>query len=72
MDFSKKAGPCLLSRSILQCLYFPHPSTCFGSTSIMEVLRESAKAFIAPPVLIPRNPISMDPQVQYTNILLLF
>lgn len=58
MDFSRKSGPCLLSRSILQCLYFPLPSTRFGTTSITEVLRESAKTFIAPPVLMPRNPLS--------------
>lgn len=63
MDFSKKAGPCLLSRSILQCLYFPTPSTRFGITPMAEVLRESAKIFIAPPALMPRNPLSTNTQV---------
>ncbi|XP_001658127.2 N-alpha-acetyltransferase 35, NatC auxiliary subunit isoform X2 [Aedes aegypti] len=61
MDFSKKFGPCLLSRSILQTLYFPSHYTVFGTKKRTEVLKESAKAFIAPPVLLSENPLSTNP-----------
>ncbi|XP_058830798.1 N-alpha-acetyltransferase 35, NatC auxiliary subunit isoform X3 [Topomyia yanbarensis] len=58
MDFSKKFGPCLLSRSILQTLYLPSHDMVFGTRKLTEVLKESAKAFIAPPVLLSDNPLS--------------
>ncbi|XP_055627653.1 N-alpha-acetyltransferase 35, NatC auxiliary subunit isoform X2 [Toxorhynchites rutilus septentrionalis] len=58
MDFSKKFGPCLLSRSILQTLYLPSHDKVFGTKKLTEVLKESAKAFIAPPILMPDNPLS--------------
>lgn len=58
MDFSKKFGPCLLSRSILQTLYLPSHDTVFGTKKLTEVLKESAKTFIAPPVLLADNPLA--------------
>ncbi|KXJ83695.1 hypothetical protein RP20_CCG003124 [Aedes albopictus] len=61
MDFSKKFGPCLLSRSILQTLYLPSHDTVFGTKKLTEVLKESAKTFIAPPVLLSDNPLSSNP-----------
>ncbi|XP_058458591.1 N-alpha-acetyltransferase 35, NatC auxiliary subunit isoform X3 [Malaya genurostris] len=61
MDFSKKFGPCLLSRSILQTLYLPSHDMVFGTRKLTEVLKESAKAFIAPPVLLSDNPLSSNP-----------
>ncbi|XP_062550331.1 N-alpha-acetyltransferase 35, NatC auxiliary subunit isoform X2 [Armigeres subalbatus] len=61
MEFSKKFGPCLLSRSILQTLYLPLPNMVFGTKKLTEVLKESAKAFIAPPVLLSDNPLSTSP-----------
>ncbi|XP_065090507.1 N-alpha-acetyltransferase 35, NatC auxiliary subunit isoform X2 [Ochlerotatus camptorhynchus] len=61
MDFSKKFGPCLLSRSILQTLYLPSHDTVFGTKKLTEVLKESAKAFIAPPVLLADNPLASNP-----------
>lgn len=54
-DFSKKSGPCLLSRSVLQCLYFPQTNTVFGITLVSDMLRDSAKAFCAPPELMLRT-----------------
>lgn len=51
MDFSRKNGPCLLSRSILQCLYFPKPCNRFGLTPISDVLKESARFFSGSPAL---------------------
>ncbi|XP_055607947.1 N-alpha-acetyltransferase 35, NatC auxiliary subunit-like [Uranotaenia lowii] len=61
MDFCKKFSPCLLSRSILQTLYFPGHCVVFGTKKLTEVLKESAKAFIAPPVLLPDNPLFTNP-----------
>lgn len=64
MEFSKKSSSCLLSRSILQVLYLPVPSKVFGITSLTDVLKDSVKAFIAPPVLMPKNPLFNNPQVK--------
>lgn len=64
MEFSKKSGPCLLSRSVLQVLYLPVNNKVFGVTSLTDVLKESVKAFIAPPVLMPKNPLFNSPQVR--------
>uniref|UniRef100_A0AAG5DD75 Protein MAK10 homolog n=1 Tax=Anopheles atroparvus TaxID=41427 RepID=A0AAG5DD75_ANOAO len=61
MDFSKKFGPCLLSRSIPQTLYLPARGKVFGVKPLTEVLKESARAFIAPPVLLPDNPLFNNP-----------
>lgn len=63
MEFSKKSGPCLLSRSVLQVLYLPENNKVFGVTSLTDVLKESVKAFIAPPVLMPKNPLFNNTQV---------
>lgn len=62
MDFSRKSGPCLLSRSILQCIYFPQPGLRFGTTPLLDVLRESVKEFVGAPVLMPKHPLSTNPQ----------
>lgn len=64
MEFSKKSGPCLLSRSVLQIVYLPGNNKVFGVTSLQEVLKESVKSFIAPPVLMPKNPLFNNPQVR--------
>lgn len=63
MEFSKKSGSCLLSRSVLQVLYLPVPNKVFGTTNLTDVLKDSVKAFIAPPVLMPKNPLYNNPQV---------
>lgn len=70
MEFSKKSGPCLLSRSVLQILYLPPGNgnggrKVFGVTSLADVLKESVKLFIAPPVLMPKNPLFNNPQVRF-------
>lgn len=64
MEFSKKSGSCLLSRSVLQVLYLPENNKVFGKTKLSEVLKDSAKIFIAPPVLMPKNPLFNDPEVR--------
>lgn len=62
MDFSRKSGPCLLSRSVLQFVYFPSPGIRFGTTPLVDVLRESVKALVAPPVLMARHPLATNPR----------
>lgn len=69
MEFSKKSGPCLLSRSILQVMYLPVNNKVFGVTSLTDELKESVKAFIAPPVLMPKNPLFNNPQVDCLKFL---
>lgn len=73
MEFSKKSGPCLLSRSVLQVLYLPPGNgkdgrKVFGATSLADVLKESVKLFIAPPVLMPKNPLFNNPQVSLSDL----
>jgi N-alpha-acetyltransferase 35, NatC auxiliary subunit len=67
MDFSKKSGSCLLSRSILQNIYFPAlPVTnkVFGVIEMTDLLKESARTFIAPQVLMPKSPLSSNVQAK--------
>ncbi|CAG9806815.1 unnamed protein product [Chironomus riparius] len=64
MEFSKKSGSCLLSRSVLQVLYLPVPNKVFGATNLTDVLKDSLKAFIAPAVLMPKNPLYNNPQAK--------
>lgn len=63
MDFNKKFTPCLLSRSIPQTLYLPAGRLVFGVKPLIEVLKESVRAFIAPPALRPDNPLYNNPFV---------
>lgn len=46
-------------------LYLPVPSKVFGLTNLTDVLKDSVKAFIAPPVLMPKNPLYNNPQVYF-------
>jgi N-alpha-acetyltransferase 35, NatC auxiliary subunit len=63
MEFSKKSGPCLLSRSVLQMVYLPGSNKVFGVSKFTDVLKESVKSFTAPPVLMPKSPLFSNPQV---------
>lgn len=63
LDFSKRAGHCLLSRSVLQHLYFrdaPYSNKVFGRIPIDEMLRDSIRDFIAPAALNPDNEVYGD------------
>lgn len=51
MDFSRRPGSCLLSRSVLQKFYL-HSTMIMGQVPFKDFLRESVKQFIAPPVLV--------------------
>lgn len=58
IEFSRSTPPCLLSRSVLQTLYFPVPRYRFGVTHFREVMRDAMLAFISPPVLTTRHPLA--------------
>ena len=64
IDFSKKSGHCLLSRSVLQILYLGNRRHILRVIPFEEFLKESIKNFIAPPVLMPRNALASNPQAK--------
>ncbi|XP_066582916.1 N-alpha-acetyltransferase 35, NatC auxiliary subunit [Prorops nasuta] len=54
LDFSRQS-PCILSRSMLQIVYLPkNTNRVFGVQNFADVLRDAARNFIAPPVLMPK------------------
>ncbi|KAH8039991.1 hypothetical protein HPB51_009247 [Rhipicephalus microplus] len=53
-EFSK-TWPCVLSRSVVQLLYLPCPGKVLGNLTMVDVLKESVRAFIRPPVLSQRG-----------------
>ncbi|XP_074657806.1 N-alpha-acetyltransferase 35, NatC auxiliary subunit-like [Tubulanus polymorphus] len=54
IDYSKTA-PCVLSRSILQLVYLSPSRRILGQHLVADVLRDTIRAFIAPPALSPKN-----------------
>lgn len=58
IDFSKKSGQCLLSRSILQIIFFGNKKNVKGTNPFEEFLKESIKLFTAPPILMSKNSVS--------------
>lgn len=67
LEFSKKAGACLLSRSILQHLFFrdaPNSHRIFGYNEVDQMLKKSIREFIAPPALIPEHPLFSNPMAK--------
>lgn len=67
LEFSKKAGACLLSRSILQHLFFrdaPNSHKIFGVNEVDQMLKKSIREFIAPPVLTPEHPLYGNPMAK--------
>ncbi|KAK8774138.1 hypothetical protein V5799_011328 [Amblyomma americanum] len=53
-EFSK-TWPCVLSRSVVQLLYLPSPGKVLGNLSMVDVLKDSVRSFIRPPVLSQRG-----------------
>ncbi|XP_055838037.1 N-alpha-acetyltransferase 35, NatC auxiliary subunit homolog [Episyrphus balteatus] len=64
IEFSRKSGQCILSRSVLQVLFIYNRHLVFGVIPIKEFLRDSIRAFNAPPVLNPRCPLANDRKIQ--------
>lgn len=56
--------PCIVSRSVMQLLYLPQCSRNGDSINCVEVLRDAAKTFISPPVLMPRSQLLTNPQAK--------
>nr|CAD7443713.1 unnamed protein product [Timema bartmani] len=63
IEFSRQ-GPCILSRSILQLLYLPLFNKVFGTLNFADVLKDAAKNFIFPPVLMPKSTLLLNPQAE--------
>ncbi|XP_050538032.1 N-alpha-acetyltransferase 35, NatC auxiliary subunit [Daktulosphaira vitifoliae] len=55
---------CIVSRSIMQTLYFPQPNRVFGTQDLEDCLKEWAKSFIAPPSLVTRFNILSNSQAK--------
>ncbi|CAN7948671.1 unnamed protein product [Ixodes pacificus] len=62
-EFSK-TWPCVLSRSVVQLLYLPSPGRVLGSLTMVEVLKDSVRSFIRPPVLAQRGALSSHQQAR--------
>ncbi|KAL1110430.1 hypothetical protein AAG570_007961 [Ranatra chinensis] len=56
--------PCIVSRSVMQLLYLPHCSRAGDTINCVDALRDAARTFISPPVLMPRSQIINNPQVR--------
>jgi hypothetical protein len=58
-DFSVHSwhDACILTRSILQTLYFPSVFVCFGVTPLNEMLREDAIRYVKPLPMLPKSPL---------------
>ncbi len=52
-----RTNPCIVSRSIMQILYMPENGKVLGTSNIVDVLRDTARNFICPPVLSVRSVI---------------
>ncbi|CAD6998595.1 unnamed protein product [Ceratitis capitata] len=64
IEFSKKSGQCVLSRSVLQGLFISNRRLIFGTIPIKDFLWDSVRAFNSPPVLNPKHPLASDPKIQ--------
>lgn len=47
--------PCIVSRSVMQLLYLPHCSRAGDTINCLDAIRDAARSFISPPVLLPRS-----------------
>lgn len=49
--------PCILTRSVLQTLFFPTVYLCFGTIPMCQMLREDAMRYVKPLPLLPKSPL---------------
>ncbi|XP_014213220.1 N-alpha-acetyltransferase 35, NatC auxiliary subunit [Copidosoma floridanum] len=63
LEFSRQS-PCILSRSMLQIIYLPTPYRVFGVHNFADVLKDAARNFIAPPVLMPKSTLLQQHQAK--------
>uniref|UniRef100_T1PG63 Protein MAK10 homolog n=1 Tax=Musca domestica TaxID=7370 RepID=T1PG63_MUSDO len=64
IDFSRKSGQCILSRSVLQGLFLSCRRLVFGTIAFKDFLWDSVRAFTSPPILNPKNPLATDCEIQ--------
>ncbi|XP_013109399.1 N-alpha-acetyltransferase 35, NatC auxiliary subunit homolog isoform X2 [Stomoxys calcitrans] len=64
IDFSRRSGQCILSRSVLQGLFLTCRRLVFGTIPVKDFLWDSVRAFNSPPILNPKNPLAGDPDIQ--------
>ncbi|XP_029035765.1 N-alpha-acetyltransferase 35, NatC auxiliary subunit [Osmia bicornis bicornis] len=63
LEFSRQS-PCILSRSMLQIVYLPTTNRVFGVQNFADVLKDAARSFIAPPVLMPKSTLLQNHQAK--------
>lgn len=63
IEFSRQS-PCILSRSILQIVYLPSGNRVLGVHNFVDVLRDAARNFIAPPSLMPKSSLLQNHQAK--------
>ncbi|KZC10889.1 N-alpha-acetyltransferase 35, NatC auxiliary subunit, partial [Dufourea novaeangliae] len=63
LEFSRQS-PCILSRSMLQIVYLPTTNRVFGVHNFADVLKDAARNFIAPPVLMPKSTLLQNHQAK--------
>ncbi|KAH8254518.1 hypothetical protein KR032_010600, partial [Drosophila birchii] len=64
IEYSKKSGQCILSRSVLQSLFSSNIRMVHGKLPMKQFLRHSVQIFNSPPVLNAKHPVAADPKVQ--------
>ncbi|XP_043643180.1 N-alpha-acetyltransferase 35, NatC auxiliary subunit homolog isoform X2 [Drosophila teissieri] len=64
IEYSKKSGQCILSRSVLQSLFSANMRMAHGKLPMKQFLRHSVQIFNSPPVLNAKHPVAADPKVQ--------
>ncbi|XP_058810914.1 N-alpha-acetyltransferase 35, NatC auxiliary subunit [Phymastichus coffea] len=63
LEFSRQS-PCILSRSMLQIVYLPSVNRVFGVHNFIDILRDAARNFIAPPALLPKSSLLQNTQAK--------
>ncbi|BES95699.1 unnamed protein product [Nesidiocoris tenuis] len=56
--------PCIVSRSIMQLLFLPQCSRAGDTINFIDAIRDAARTFISPPVLMPRSGLLSNPQAK--------
>ncbi|XP_068144269.1 N-alpha-acetyltransferase 35, NatC auxiliary subunit homolog isoform X1 [Drosophila tropicalis] len=64
IEYSRKSGQCILSRSVLQSLFSSSIRLVHGKQPMKQFLRHSVQIFNSPPVLNAKHPVASDPKVQ--------
>ncbi|KAJ8304627.1 hypothetical protein KUTeg_018210 [Tegillarca granosa] len=62
-EFSK-SSPCVLSRSVLQLTLLPPNRRVFGTTTVIDYLKDTIRNFIAPPVLSSKSALYNNSQAK--------